>query len=30
VTQFNQELVRLEAAQSSFARVAQLSLFEYL
>ena len=30
VTQFNQQLVRLEAAQSSFARVAQLSLFEYL
>ena len=30
VTQFNQEIVRLEATQASFARIAQLSLFQYL
>ena len=30
VTQFNAEMVRLEATQASFARVAQLSLFEYI
>ena len=30
VTQFNAELVRLEATQASFARVAQLSLFQFI
>ena len=30
ITRFNQEMTRLEATQSSFARVSQLSLFEYL
>ena len=30
VTQFNAEMVRLEATQASFAKIAQLSLFEYL
>ena len=30
VTQFNAEMVRLEATQASFARVAQLTLFEYI
>ena len=30
VTQFNAEIVRLEATQASFAKIAQLSLFEYL
>jgi flagellar hook-associated protein 3 FlgL len=30
VTKFNQEMVRLEATQASFAKVAQLSLFEYI
>jgi len=30
VTQFNAEMVRLEATQASFAKVAQLSLFQYI
>jgi flagellar hook-associated protein 3 FlgL len=30
VTQFNAELVRLEAAQASFAKVSQLSLFQFI
>ena len=30
VTQFNAELVRLEATQASFAKVAQLSLFQFI
>ena len=30
VTEFNAEMVRLEATQASFAKIAQLSLFEYL
>ena len=30
VTKFNQEMVRLEATQASFAKVAQLSLFEFI
>jgi len=30
ITRFNQEMTRLEATQTSFAKVAQLSLFEYL
>ena len=30
VTQFNAEMVRLEATQASFAKIAQLSLFEYI
>lgn len=30
VTQFNAEIVRLEATQASFAKISQLSLFEYL
>ena len=30
VTQFNMEMVRLEATQASFAKVAQLSLFQYI
>ena len=30
VTQFNQEMVRLEATQASFAKVAQLSLFDFI
>ena len=30
VTQFNAELVRLEATQASFAKIAQLSLFQFI
>ena len=30
VTQFNAEMIRLEATQASFAKVAQLSLFQYI
>jgi len=30
VTQFNAEMVRLEATQASFAKVAQLSLFQFI
>jgi flagellar hook-associated protein 3 FlgL len=30
VTQFNMEMVRLEATQATFAKVAQLSLFQYI
>ena len=30
VSRFNAELARLEAAQASFAKISQLSLFEYL
>ena len=30
VTQFNLEMVRLEATQASFAKVAQLSLFQFI
>ena len=30
ITRFNQEMTRLEAAQTSFAQVSRLSLFEYL
>jgi len=30
VTKFNQEMVRLEATQASFAKVAQLSLFDFI
>ena len=30
ITQFNAEMVRLEATQASFAKVAQLSLFQFI
>ncbi|MDC0214524.1 flagellar hook-associated protein FlgL [Gammaproteobacteria bacterium] len=30
VTQFNAEIARLEAAQAAFAKISQLSLFEYI
>lgn len=30
ITRFNQEMTRLEATQTSFAKVAQLSLFDFL
>jgi flagellin-like hook-associated protein FlgL len=30
LTRFNEEMTRLEATQASFAKVARLSLFEYL
>ena len=30
VTQFNAEMIRLEATQASFAKVAQLSLFQFI
>ena len=30
VSRFNAELARLEAAQASFAKISQLSLFEYI
>lgn len=30
ITRFNQEMTRLEATQTSFAKVSQLSLFDYL
>ena len=30
VTQFNAELMRLEATQASFAKIAQLSLFQFI
>ena len=30
VTQFNAEMVRLEATQATFAKVAQLSLFQFI
>ena len=30
VSQFNAEIARLEAAQAAFAKISQLSLFEYI
>jgi flagellar hook-associated protein 3 FlgL len=30
LTRFNEEMTRLEATQATFAKVARLSLFEYL
>ena len=30
ISEFNAELMRLEAAQSSFAKISRLSLFEFI